>query len=585
LDPTCGSGAFLFAALEALEDVYHHLIDVMRTETVMSAEAVAIVNEISRHPNDRYFVRKSIALNNLFGTDIMPDAIETAKLRIFLALVSCLESREELEPLPDLDFNLKAGNLLVGFHLPSDTDDIERYDTDLLASLAIKDLRPWIHSYVASYREFVDASKAQNVGEASQKKRDLEELAVHLRAVADEVFTKLQAGGALATDQRDVEEAHVFHWFVEFPGVIQSGGFQVVVGNPPYIRKTQLDKATKHAISSMKTSRCPDIYAACFERSLGLLSAAGRHSFIVPLNLAFSEGFGSLREVIRARASDEWWSSYGKRPAKLFEGANLISTILILGPQSHGGRVFATRHNIFGLRSRSHLFAALEYAPQESQSRETILRSGPLVGLAEILKSGVAPEGSDGAASVYLRPTGLYWFPVLPSVPASYDSDRNVVEAFDERLQEVRLSDDEWKPLVVAALGGKLGYFWWSSVGDDFDVHVKESYAVRALLLRLPQDPREDPEFRELLEELWSGITEAVILVSHNGFRVNIRWNLLRGLSDRVDLLILQKLGLDHFWRDLNVWYRQVMRAGGVSSGDQSLSREEALKMLDVGKI
>jgi hypothetical protein len=147
------------------------------------------------------------------------------------------------------------------------------------------------------------------------------------------------------------------------------------------------------------------------------------------------------------------------------------------------------------------------------------------------------------------------------------------------------LSDAEWKPLVVAALGGKLGYFWWSSVGDDFHAHTKESHAVRGLLLQLEQDPRKDPEFQEALRELWAGISEAVILVSHNGFRVNIRWNLLRGLTDRVDRLILERLGLGEFWRDLNVWYRHVMRAGGVSSGDQTLSRDEAVELLDLGKI
>lgn len=584
LDPTCGSGAFLFAAMEALEDIYHHLIDVMKSEALAFSEAAGIIREITSHPNDRYFVRKSIALNNLYGTDIMPDAIETAQLRIFLALVSCLETREEMEPLPDLDFNLKTGNLLVGLRLPSDVDDVERFDTDLLASLAIQDLRPGIKTYMAAYRGFIDASKTQDERVASEKKRELQKLGVQLRAVADEVFTKLRTDGASPAHEHS-QDSNAFHWFVEFPEVIQSGGFDVVVGNPPYIRKAHLDKETLHAISQMKTSRCPDVYAACFERSLMLLSPYGRHSFIVPLNLAFSERFGSLRELIRNRESDEWWSSYGKRPAKLFEGAHLISNITIIGPQSDGGRVFATRHNIFGLMSRGHLFSCLEYSPQVSRGRETILRSGPLVDLANILKPGDALEEAVGSTSVYLRPTGLYWFPVLPSLPASYDSGRKVVEPYDQGLQELQLSDDEWKPLVVAALGGKLGYFWWSSVGDDFHTHAKESKAVRALLLQLSQDPREDQELRDLLEDLWAGITEAVILVSHNGFRVNIRWNQLRSFTDRIDRLIMQKLGIDYFWRDLNVWYRQVMRAGGVSSGDQSLSREEAIEMLDVGKI
>ncbi len=119
LDPTCGSGAFLFAALEVLEDAYSHLLAVIRAFSGDREFLDGLISEVESHPNERYFVRKCIALNNLYGTDLMPEAVETAQLRIFLALASCLENKVEIEPLPDLDFNLKCGNLLVGFKDPS----------------------------------------------------------------------------------------------------------------------------------------------------------------------------------------------------------------------------------------------------------------------------------------------------------------------------------------------------------------------------------------------------------------------------------------------------------------------------------
>ena len=71
---------------------------------------------MEKHPSERYFILKSIVLNNLYGVDIMEEAVEICKLRLFLKLVSPTGKRyEQIEPLPDIDFNVRAGNTLVGF--------------------------------------------------------------------------------------------------------------------------------------------------------------------------------------------------------------------------------------------------------------------------------------------------------------------------------------------------------------------------------------------------------------------------------------------------------------------------------------
>ena len=127
LDPTCGSGAFLFAALNILEPLYSACIegmhgfldDLNRTKRPHHPHALQnFRNELGKvkgHPSARYFILKSIVLNNLFGVDIMEEAVEICKLRLFLKLVAQLEHPCQIEPLPDIDFNVRAGNTLVGF--------------------------------------------------------------------------------------------------------------------------------------------------------------------------------------------------------------------------------------------------------------------------------------------------------------------------------------------------------------------------------------------------------------------------------------------------------------------------------------
>ena len=127
LDPTCGSGAFLFAALNILEPLYTaclegmrgFLDDAERSERKRRPEHLGdfrrILEQVYKHLGERYFILKSIVLNNLYGVDIMEEAVEICKLRLFLKLVAQLENYDQIEPLPDIDFNIRAGNTLVGF--------------------------------------------------------------------------------------------------------------------------------------------------------------------------------------------------------------------------------------------------------------------------------------------------------------------------------------------------------------------------------------------------------------------------------------------------------------------------------------
>ncbi|GAH68138.1 unnamed protein product, partial [marine sediment metagenome] len=109
LDPTCGSGAFLFAAMNILESLYVACIMRMRAfvedeDRLNEAEKKSFSNKYKffrevlaetqsqHHPNLQYFIFKSIILQNLYGVDIMREAVEIAKLRLFLKLVATVDA-------------------------------------------------------------------------------------------------------------------------------------------------------------------------------------------------------------------------------------------------------------------------------------------------------------------------------------------------------------------------------------------------------------------------------------------------------------------------------------------------------------
>ena len=150
LDPTCGSGAFLFAALNILEDLYDSCLSRME-EFISSGIKIEDkqtrrlfedeLESLEKHESKQYYIYKSIILNNLYGVDIMKEATETAKLRLFLKLISTAEPNYfkdnlGIEPLPDIDFNIRCGNSLVGYATKDEIKKglVENFDTNFLTA-------------------------------------------------------------------------------------------------------------------------------------------------------------------------------------------------------------------------------------------------------------------------------------------------------------------------------------------------------------------------------------------------------------------------------------------------------------------
>ena len=127
LDPTCGSGAFLFAALNILEPLYAPASTACARFSAIGTRAAtrairttarnsrAVLDQAARHPNENYFIFKSIIVHNLYGVDIMEEAVEICKLRLFLKLAAQLEPRTGNRAASRHRLQHPRRNTLVGY--------------------------------------------------------------------------------------------------------------------------------------------------------------------------------------------------------------------------------------------------------------------------------------------------------------------------------------------------------------------------------------------------------------------------------------------------------------------------------------
>ncbi|MFY7885632.1 MAG: DNA methyltransferase, partial [Dolichospermum sp.] len=246
LDPTCGSGAFLFAALNILEPLYTACLERMQgfvdeDDLRLSQEPEAkpryeyfrkVLAEMAKHPNLRYFVLKSIMLNNLYGVDIMEEATEICKLRLFLKLVAQMEPQPKkqnfgLEPLPDIDFNIRLGNTLVGFASLNEVCEAMARDTQTGQGRLIFDdgvLNRIVQGAAAADMEFKRFKSLQVQdsiagAEVAGSKRLLKAALAQLREELDRYLAEeyeLGLSKKSGAFQKWKESHQPFHWFVEF---------------------------------------------------------------------------------------------------------------------------------------------------------------------------------------------------------------------------------------------------------------------------------------------------------------------------------------------------------------------------------
>jgi hypothetical protein len=586
LDPACGSGAFLFAALRILETLYGACIERMRQfldDLDRSGENHRpekfkdfrqVLADIEVHPNQSYYVLKSIIINNLFGVDIMEEAIEICKLRLFLKLAAQVHTSAEIEPLPDIDFNIRAGNSLVGFtSLDAMREAMTRqpngqsrmlYARDQAALNKIEEQAETADRQFQLFRQ-MQTEKGVRPSEFASAKMKLRQRLDTLRLELDRYLAREYGTDLEKSQAFEKWRGHhqPFHWFVEYYGIMHAGGFDAIIGNPPYIARRNVEP--KYTVLNFITKDCSDIYAWFLERSTVLTAPHGRSGMIVPLSLSFSGDFDKCRRLLFSHFNANWFSSYARIPSALFSFDVRVRNVIHLGSRADGRLNYTTRLHRWFDEARSALFSAIEYArfdPQPFAYRVPKLNTTRLATcLADRLRDGhtlrSAISSSPTKYELHFKKTAYNWLTFCKSLPPCYDADgKNVPHT---KFGVVYFRDEETRNLAYTFLNGKISFCWWAAIGDDFDVTrwMFEEFPIRFDGLAASQ--------RETILSISAALdTEITRNVSFklNANRKVGNYNLARcrNVTDQSDGIFARHLGMNAAYEDIELLYVQTVR-------------------------
>ena len=484
LDPTCGSGAFLFAALNILKPLYEACLQRMRgfLEDLGAAgphhpkkfeDFKNIIQDSQRHPKQDYFILKAIIVNNLFGVDIMEEAVEICKLRLFLKLVANVDSQDRIEPLPDIDFNIRTGNTLVGYARLTSMQPARGIRTDeendQLAAIEDKALK--LDSSVQMFRE--QQTRLDGVVTPEDKielRRRFEELDDELNIYLSGEFGVKKAGIPKWTGSHKP-----FHWFCDFHRIITSGGFDVVIGNPPYVEYAKV--RTEYTVQGYSTVECGNLFAFVVERCNQIAKIGGRQGLIIPLSILCTERMKSLRGLLDAATI--WTPSFDMRPSSLFEGVAQRLTILLQhNANSSDDKRLSGGYRRWSSVEREALLDTTRFVTASGAGTAIV----PKI-LGPIESSIIQKLGSqslqwfirDGAHPIYVHRIVRYFIKALDEAPLFIDTHGTPGRSDDYKPF---CFDPKQKPYIVPLLNSSLFYWYWRSHSDGFHCGYGDVYKM-----------------------------------------------------------------------------------------------------------
>ncbi|MDR3222264.1 MAG: Eco57I restriction-modification methylase domain-containing protein [Methanobrevibacter sp.] len=459
-DPSCGSGAFLLKAGEILLQYKKRVCNKLNLDF------------------EEYNLKKEIIINNLYGVDLKEGAIEICKLRLWLWLIS--SKFEKIDTLPNIEYNFILGNSLFGCleeKLVQKTI-VQVVDKETMALFdALKII--FDMQIINKIIELLNSQTIENFTEAIYYLKSLYSNssglnAEYLKKTIDNINSKINREiSAIYKNKYNNERNNVdlFHWRSEFYKVMNNGGFDLVIGNPPYGKI--LTDSEKDLADEIYKSKRNDIAALFVERSINLLNSGGYLGYIITNAITFSKEFSKVREMISNNFQQCHISSFDRDKCRFFDGMTLSVAILSCFNKKQPKCEFYT----------SKMYRQTPELSEISYQLSNEFNIGEKLGVSYSCEHRVAKIGNKTSLSlinklssfeysisevfdivsdkiVWIRTSGNYWYNSWNKQP--YENSK--IKSYGVK--------NEYDDLIISIINSSIFYYWMRVYGNGRDLNL-----------------------------------------------------------------------------------------------------------------
>jgi hypothetical protein len=562
LDNSMGSGHFLVNTAHYIANFIMELVHTTEWESEY------LNGELS-------YWKIQVVSHCIFGIDINPLALHLGKLSLWLV------SAAKNKPLSFMDHHLKVGNSLIGIDkrkVEKQINDWTNGEYDIFTATYNSVIENILNKYSKisqmpeETRDQVHAKKdlydeINSEVELLKKKFDVYLAMIQTDGkVQEESFLKLlnYSESELHNNIDEYEEYLIhaqkfqyFHWDLEFPDIMESGGFDIVIGNPPYVVVTDTKPYKQSIIRTLQTN---NLFSYMMERAIKHSKVEGHFGVIVPISSVAGETMIPLQKCLLSNMSKLYISNYSTRPSKLFQKVEQRLSI-IMGIKNKDTEsdieLYTTSYMKWYSYERKKLFT--EMVKYTRCDKENIM-DGIIPKIGNYIENNIFSKiksvsnklesltDKDGEIYLYYHGTPRYWNKAMDYVPGFFSEKQGQKQSTEYKT--LSFNDDSKKSVFGCVVNSALFYWWWNVVSDCRHLTKRDVMDFNFNWESLSEEiiNKLNGVFIELMENFKTNKKQIVMNLGGNLGLVtldSVEHQLSKPIIDKIDGYLAEYYGLD----------------------------------------